>query len=654
MIEYRREIDGLRAVAVFPVVLFHAGFSAFSGGYVGVDVFFVISGYLITSIILSDMSGSGFSIIRFYERRARRILPALFFVVLCTLPFAYLYMLPNQTVDFGQSIVSVALFFSNFQFWSEAGYFGASAEQMPLLHSWSLSVEEQFYVVFPLVLAAMAQVSKRVRFAVMALALIISLAVTEYALGIAASAAYFWSPFRAWELLIGVLLALHVADAGRPRAGLWAETGGLLGLGLIGYSVVAFDSETPFPGVWALLPTLGTGLILYCTSGQTLVGRLLSVGPVVGLGLISYSVYLWHQPLYAFARLIAEGEPGLPIMVALVFAAFALGYISWRYVEKPFRNPQRISRARIFQFSGLGIATLIVVGFAVQYDHGLRYRFEAKAQAAMAGIENSPLVDKCQAGIENQIPPAEACRYFGPKTTFAALGDSHVTGPAYMLAKRLEARGEGLYHLAYGAGFPAFTLPIYKAEYKWSNGAVDFLATKPAVHTVLLGYRHSGYINGQNFGHYPKQVQTSYLKRLELDWAASTDAYWQSFEAGVMRLLDVGKRVVIMLPVPELGRSIEQVVYRTEWQGDAVVGVPRAYYEARNAAFFGKLNNSPILDRVILVDPADFLCDAENCYAVRDGKSLYYDDDHLSLEGAALLADAILAAIAAEGGQAHP
>ncbi|MGB1088403.1 MAG: acyltransferase family protein, partial [Alphaproteobacteria bacterium] len=282
MIEYRREVDGLRAVAVFPVLLFHAGFDAFSGGYVGVDVFFVISGYLITSIILSDMGGEGFSITRFYERRARRILPALVFVVLCTLPFSYFYMLPEQTVNFGQSVVSVALFFSNFQFWAEAGYFGASAEEMPLLHSWSLSVEEQFYLVFPLVLLVVNRYAKQYLFPLVLLALVVSLAVTEYALGFAASAAYFWSPFRAWELLIGVLLALHMTKAGRPSEGVLTELGGLLGLAMIGYSVVAFDSETPFPGVWALLPTLGTGLVLYCASGNNWAGRVLSIGPVVG------------------------------------------------------------------------------------------------------------------------------------------------------------------------------------------------------------------------------------------------------------------------------------------------------------------------------------------------------------------------------------
>jgi peptidoglycan/LPS O-acetylase OafA/YrhL len=244
--DYRREVDGLRAFAVLPVMLFHAGFQGFSGGFVGVDVFFVISGYLITSIIIAELDRGTFSIANFYERRARRILPALFLVMICCIPAAWIYLLPIDMKDFVQSVMAVSLFSSNILFWSESGYFDTASELKPLLHTWSLAVEEQFYVIFPLLLMLLWRSGRKRVLMALGVLLAISLAVAQWAATAQPSAAFFLLPMRGWELLVGALAAFHLSRRDRPLLPIWVrEAGGWLGLGLIGWSILVFDQTTP-------------------------------------------------------------------------------------------------------------------------------------------------------------------------------------------------------------------------------------------------------------------------------------------------------------------------------------------------------------------------------------------------------------------------
>jgi peptidoglycan/LPS O-acetylase OafA/YrhL len=279
-VKYRREIDGLRAVAVLPVILFHAGFSAFSGGFIGVDVFFVISGYLITTIILAEKEKGTFSLATFYERRARRILPALFFVMLCCFPFAWLWLLPSHLEDFSKSLIAVSAFSSNILFWQESGYFATAAELKPLLHTWSLAVEEQYYVLFPLFLMLMWKLRKRWILGSLVVIAMASLALAQWGAYSQPSATFFLLPTRAWELAIGALIAFYFLYRKNHVDFITAnktisETLGILGIVLICYSIIVFDKSTPFPSFYALIPTIGTGLIIVFTTPQTLVGRLL-------------------------------------------------------------------------------------------------------------------------------------------------------------------------------------------------------------------------------------------------------------------------------------------------------------------------------------------------------------------------------------------
>lgn len=364
--KYRSEIDGLRTVAVLPVILFHAGFEAFAGGFVGVDVFFVLSGYLITTILLAEIAEGRFSILRFYERRARRILPALYFVILVTLPFAFQFMLRDELISYGRAILSVIVFASNFYFWQNTNYFSRVAEENPMLHTWSLAVEEQYYMLFPLALLLLWRWKARgaaIGIVVLALG---SLALAEIGSRVAPVPNFFLLPTRAWELGIGALaaLALFRRDPAAPLPG-FAPAAAALGLAMILGSVWAFDAGTPFPSVYALVPTVGTALVVLYARADVGVGRLLSLPPVVFLGLISYSAYLWHQPLFAFARITSFGPPSPALMIGLALLSLALAALTWRYVERPFRDRAAISGGAILRYglgASFGLALLAGVG----------------------------------------------------------------------------------------------------------------------------------------------------------------------------------------------------------------------------------------------------------------------------------------------------
>ena len=365
---YRPEIDGLRAIAVAAVILFHAGFALFSGGFVGVDVFFVISGFLITSIIVEDLKTGRFSVLRFYERRARRILPALFTVMAACVPFAYTLLSPDDLKDFAQSLAAICLFASNVLFWGESGYFDTQAELKPLLHTWSLAVEEQFYVVFPLLLLAAWRLGRGVLLALIGAIAVASLFTSVDEVRNFPSAAFYLLPSRAWQLLVGALASFvadrwQAADVRQSAVRLAHEAAGWGGMAMILLALFLFDERTPFPGLNAALPTIGTALVLLCASDLTSVGRMLAWRPLVGLGLISYSAYLWHQPLFAFTKhaLLAE----LPTDLAIVLCAvtIVLACLSWRYVEQPFRDRSLISRGAVFALSAAGMAAFVGLGF---------------------------------------------------------------------------------------------------------------------------------------------------------------------------------------------------------------------------------------------------------------------------------------------------
>jgi peptidoglycan/LPS O-acetylase OafA/YrhL len=374
LVKYRPEIDGLRTVAVVPVIFFHAGVSLFSGGYVGVDIFFVISGYLISSILMAEIAEGQFSILRFYERRVRRILPALFTMMAVTIPFAWFALLPNEFIDYGKSLIAVPTFVSNILFWSERGYFGASAELKPLVHTWSLAVEEQFYIAFPPLLAFLA--TRRARLSRIAFITIFALSLTAswYLTKLHFETGFYLPVSRVWELLTGVACAV-VLRHNMPLSGRLGFISTVSGLALILYAIFAFDSQTVFPGLAALVPVVGTALVILASPHSNPASRLLSTRGFVWIGLISYALYLWHQPVFAFLRHIGLHTPEqLSASLPLVVLA---SYLSYRFVETPVRRARAISQNRLFTMAAAASVAFIMTGAVIITNRGFIDRYPA-------------------------------------------------------------------------------------------------------------------------------------------------------------------------------------------------------------------------------------------------------------------------------------
>lgn len=373
--KYRADVDGLRAVAVLPVLLFHSGVSLFSGGYVGVDIFFVISGFVITSKLTEDIGLGRFSVADFYVRRIRRIMPALIATIVASYIAALVLFLPNAMADFSRSVVSTALFISNMYFWKNSGYFETQALDRPLLHTWSLSVEEQFYIVIPIAMFLAVKFLKRHAWILFALAAAVSLALSIFITDKAPTANFFILPTRAWELLLGSLLVLMPLKSLENK--ILREGLALLAIGMIAVSIVLYTDATPFPGLTALVPTLGAALLIYLGRDHTsLVSRALAWKPMIWVGLISYSLYLVHWPIIVFARyaLLRDLE-GWEIAAAVV-SSLLLAWFSYRFIETPFRRPAKpLSRWPLFGVTAVLLVAMAGAGYAGMKTGGFHDRY---------------------------------------------------------------------------------------------------------------------------------------------------------------------------------------------------------------------------------------------------------------------------------------
>lgn len=640
LLKYRSEIDGLRAVAVVPVILFHAGFDWFSGGFVGVDVFFVISGYLITSILIDDLEKGRFSILSFYERRAKRILPALFFVILVCIPFAWSWMLPSQMEGFAKSLVAVSFFVSNILFWLESDYFDPTAEEKPLLHTWSLSVEEQFYLLFPIFLLFTWKYGKNRVFWIIILLAAISLMFSEWGWRNKPTANFYLAPTRAWELFAGSIAAFIVQKRG-VRANNFLSSIGLLA---IVYSIFVFDETTPFPSVYSLVPVTGVVLLVLFAKAGTWPARILSSAPFVGLGLISYSAYLWHQPLFAFARIRLKGEPEMLVMILLSLSVPVLAYMSWRYIERPFRktSPKGFSQQATFALSLAALLSISWLGVTGYQQEGFKNRFDI-ADTVYDSMRLSPRMDECfnKADVHTRKDWFCTIGTDKAKPSLMIFGDSHALSflpAADEAASQLDIAG-------IFAGIDGCTpfLSIYALRSDQNsknchalNIRVFEFVKESKIENLILVARWTYYTDG---GY--EADEFSFIARSP-DEARTVEESRAAFEFGlaetIKRYRDIGVNLVIVPQIPQqLEDPLKLFARNAASSHSSITDVSVSRDLHRDLQDY--VNQLFTQADIPLLEFTDVICNENRCPVGTDTSSYYFDEDHLSLAGSELLVE---------------
>ncbi|MEQ8965283.1 MAG: acyltransferase family protein [Azospirillaceae bacterium] len=611
--DYRREIDGLRAVAVLPVVFFHADFAWAAGGFVGVDVFFVISGFLITSIIQAQRAEGRFRFAEFYERRARRLLPVLFLVLAATTAAGLVLESPPRLADLGESLVATALFGSNFLFLAGTGYFDTATETTPLLHTWSLAVEEQYYLVFPGAFLLLAAMARRHLTAVLGVAAVASFALCLALVRLYPEQTFYFTPARIWELLAGAILALVLAGPAGVRVaalpGRLRSALGFAGLAAILGAIALLDAATPFPGPAALAPVLGTVAVLAFARADTVCGRLLARPEPVAIGLISYSLYLWHQPLLAFAKVHAPaGLPPGPA-VALIAASSALAWASWRYVERPWRDRRRTpGRARVFAASAAGTLGAVAVGVALVAGDGLPGRFADHPRAGIIAFDPDEAQEETWASVRRLAEPqVEDAAATGAQ--LVVVGDSHAKDLANMLAFRRAALGDTLVLSAHVTNDACRGLaPGTEAGAGCVYGLERFLErSEDSAGVILAPSWRPGHLDAL-----PRVLATLARRGVPVLLVSRTPDFPSVPEA--------------VIPPLMRGRSLADAV--SPLSEDPVLAPRRGAIDARLRAIADRLG-------VPLVDRAALVCPGGRCEFVDpSGRLLFYDTTHLTLAGA--------------------
>jgi peptidoglycan/LPS O-acetylase OafA/YrhL len=664
-LRYRPDIDGLRAVAVVLVVLYHAFPSRLPGGFIGVDVFFVISGFLITHVILDDAAAGRFTFTDFYVRRCRRIFPALGVILLGTWILGFGTLVASEFANLGKHVAAGSLFSANILLWTETGYFDGPAVFKPLLHLWSLGVEEQYYLIWPILLLVLLKRKRVAPFALAAL-LAASLALCVATTTAHPSAAFYLLPARFWELLTGAGLAFADRDrTGEPRfAGVWAA----LGLLSILVAAMRYGAATPYPGAAAVAPVFGTAALIYAGSRAWINRTLLSLKPVVGVGLISYPLYLWHWPLLSIFSVIGDElhqSPAVTKLVrgGLVGVAFVLAFLTYRFVERPvqarvkrYSTDTAAKRRAIVVLAG-ALASIAVLGAATTAAGGLVFRHrvldpahyaehddEISLQFFDADLARFPHCD----GTYRQLPSTEWCyQSSAAKPDIALVGDSHARALFPGLADAVEHAGIGHVLLAARCA-PLMNVNIADepACLETNRDTVKLLAADPSIRTVVLTSRGPLYLSGTGYGTVEAGIGKA-LQSAEGVPGPARDLFASGYIDMARALQSAGKRVAVVIDVPELGFAPSDCVYARPFQGKHALlrepcAVRRNAVRARQAEYRSVLSDVMGADRAIgAFDTANVLCDADNCYAEHDGRFLYTDANHLGVFGSRLVGNAL-------------
>ena len=652
-------------------MLFHAFRAALPSGFVGVDIFFVISGFLITSIIFKGLQRETFTFSGFYANRIKRIFPALLLVLSASAVFGWFFLLPGEFAQLGKHILGGAGYLENFVLLREAGYFDTKSALKPLMHLWSLGIEEQFYLTYPFLLWAAWRLRCNL-LAVLVPLVLISFSINVWKVPRDAASCFFLPQTRFWELWIGGILAYVDIFGPELRSGLIAKWTGLaprfsgrerngpstglrpnilsvVGAVLIGLALLLVR-EHEFPGWWALLPVCGAALLIHAGPSAWINRRILSNRIAVFIGLISYPLYLWHWPILSFARMIRGDELSAVARVAAVILSFLLAWATWRFVESPIRFGRKVW----IKTAALGLTSVIIgsMGYTIHFEDGFAGRFKnVSLDFDWAHPETFSTLDCRQKFAGTKM---DYCRSSGTgEPNVLLIGDSHAGSLYRGLAAAYTRHSENVMNLGEAGCVPFYDTETYELGERQErdcrptvNRILEFAASSPSVRTIILSTRGAMNMSGQDFGE-----TTESLSVVSWDGAPGNSTQAEVFAAAfrntVRRLSATGKNIVLFVDWPELGFDPRSCLPRPVpafSQVRPLCGVPRAQVDARNHAYrevvFGMKKE---FSGLVVFDPFRYLCDSLACYATRDGHLLYRDDNHLSATGSAYLADAFLA-----------
>lgn len=628
--KFRKDINGLRAIAVIAVVLFHFDSSWVSGGFAGVDVFFVISGFLMTGIIFRGMvEVKKFSIFKFYIARANRIIPALSFLCLVLLLFGWFHLAPYDYKILGKHIGSSIGFVSNIIYWSESGYFSSASHGKWLLHTWSLSVEWQFYLLYPLILVAIRKFTS-VDF--MKLTVLIG-TILGFIFCILVSYnwpdfAYYLLPVRAWEMMLGGVAFLYPFTLPNHMKKILESVGAIL----IVATYFLISKENVWPGGIALLPTLGTFLVIQSNNNSIITNNFI----FQKLGAWSYSIYLWHWPIVVAIHQFSLNENFKYIGIIL---SVLLGFLSFHYIERiSFKN----NFVNIFDYLKCKpIYMALVIGLVASITfikNGFIMFSSSEYQYLTNAAKESPFRDRCH--LDKYQDPALSCEYFAGNVSWATLGDSHTVEIAYALAEKLKTSNVGLKHFSFSGCKPSYgEANNFSKCARWYNESIDYIINDKKIRDVVLNHRFTADLFGGDASKYPLESERSVLVTGDIIRIIN------HLDELIIKFSENKDNVYIFYPIPELPKDINKIVGDAYQKGISLVnltGTSVNWYEQRNQVIIKHFNNAKYPKNVHLLNPKDIFCDNKNCFAVKNGIPLYFDNDHPSLIGATKLVEMII------------
>ena len=657
---YRPDIDGLRALAVISVVFYHAKFEVFGsilfkGGYIGVDIFFVISGFLITRLILYEkLTLRRFSFIDFYERRLRRLLPVLLIVIISIYPFVTYFYLPIDLNNFVNSINYTLIFISNFFFhYSGIEYGGISSLLKPLLHTWSLSVEEQFYIFFSVILITLLNFKKQILFFFIFIGIILSLLISTYLANNHPSFNFYMIVSRIWELLVGALIALYFFYSKGKLISNHSKKFGIFGLSLIIFSIFFFNENTKHPSIITLLPIIGTSLVILFYEKKNFTTKLLSNKNLVFLGLISYSLYLWHYPIFAIARYNNVFESNL-IKLSLIFLSLILSIISFYYIEKKFRNLKLISRKKFYMF--LALMLLIILG---SFNYTLNYKIK-NLPKDLVSFDYRPWQKLRNDNLIICHNNQNFCKFIKKKEypNIYILGDSHASVLMSGIKKDFVDRKNfnlitttsscfGMPNFNFVKGDQIIKEPCNSQHYNKILKAIS--ATKNNI--IIISARFPLYLsNGEYFDNKQGDIEANGETFYQLKSIDKKTSIEQGYISFFNKLNKISKKVIVVYPVPEVGFNVPRRILNLMKEkklenlnnAKSIKNLSTSYevYINRTKDSFNLLNK--LNNKISKIYPHQIFCDQKRCYTILNSQILYSDSNHLSLSGSKLINEKII------------